>query len=295
MKKITLLLGLLLLLPLASAQDVQVSLYLLNLGKFDVSTGAFTADFYLDFKCSESCDNLDFEFMNGRAASLEQTIDKPKEQFYRIQANLNSPVNLKGFPFDQQKMEIILEDKDDVYEKIRFLPLKKESGIDESIVFTGWNIDGWEAKSRKHNYDIYGETYSQFIFAVNISRIALSSFFKTFLPIFFIVLVVVFSFILDPDKITTRLGMAGSSLVAAVMFHVSINNQIPPVGYLTFADKVMVLTYFVLLSCFVINIALLELMEKKKDHLVEKLHRRTEYLMFIIVPLLYVILFWWMM
>ena len=86
--------------------------------------------------------------------------------------------------------------------------------------------------------------------------------------------------------------MVSSGLVAAVMFHVSINNQIPPVGYLTFADKFMILTYFVLLLSFIIAIALLELQEQKKTALVEKLHKTTEYLMFVLVPLAYVILFY---
>ena len=129
------------------------------------------------------------------------------------------------------------------------------------------------------------------MFNVDISRIKWNSFIKTFLPIIFITLIVLFSFLLDPDKITTRLGMAGSSLVAAVMFHISISSQVPPVGYLTFADKVMLLTYLVLLASFIINIALLELQEQKKAELVERIHRRTEYFMFIIVPAIYLLFF----
>ena len=105
------------------------------------------------------------------------------------------------------------------------------------------------------------------------------------------VVFVAFSFFMDPDKVTTRLAMAGSALVASVMFHVSIANQIPPVGYLTFADKFMILTYFVLLAIFVINVVMLEMIEQKKMDLVEKVHRRTEYSMFVVVPLLYVLLF----
>ena len=49
--------------PIAIAQDVQVGVYVLNLGKFDVSTGAFTADFYMSMKCDAEC-STDFEFMN---------------------------------------------------------------------------------------------------------------------------------------------------------------------------------------------------------------------------------------
>ena len=278
-------------LPQVHAQDVDVSLYVLNLGKFDVATGAFTADFYLNMKCSEKCDVGNFEFMNGRASSVDKIIDTDKEKFYRIQGNFNSNVDLKKFPFDEQKMQIIIEDKLHAVDEIKYIAQDEQSGLDESIIFSGWNLEGWDSEVKEHEYKVYDETYSQYVFDINIARIKLNAFMKTFMPVFFILLVVLFSFVLDPDKITTRLGMAGSSLVASVMFHISISNQIPPVGYLTFADKFMVLTYAILLATFVINVYLLELLERKNNELVERIHRKTEYSMFVVVPLLYFILF----
>jgi len=275
----------------AMAQEVNIGLYVLNLGKFDISTGSFTADFYISMKCSQTCPQETFEFINGRAGTIDKIINKPKEKFYRIQANLNSPVDLKKFPFDTQKMQIIIEDKNNDIQELQYTSLEDESGIDDSIIFSGWNIDGWNAEAREHNYAVYNETFSQYVFNIEISRIVLNSFMKTFLPVIFILLIVLLSLILDPDKMPTRLTMAGSSLVAAVMFHVSISNQIPPVGYLTFADKFMILTYFILLLVFLIDIILIEFLELKKTKLVEKIHRSTEYSMLIAVPLLYILLF----
>ncbi|MFA5019945.1 MAG: hypothetical protein WC533_02500 [Candidatus Pacearchaeota archaeon] len=272
-------------------KNVTIGLYLLNLGKFDIATGAFTADFYLSFNCENTCPQLEFEFMNGRASSLEKIIDTPNEKFYRVQANLVSPIDLKKFPFDKQKLEIILEDKKKTTEELVYIPDEESSGIDESIIFIGWEMDNWTAYNKNHKYDIYGETYSQYVFEIPISRITVNAFFKTFLPITFIILVMLSSFVLDPDKITTRLAMVGSALVASVMFHVSLANQIPPVGYLTFIDKFMVLSYFVILMSFIFNVLLLELHEQKKDELVAKLHKATEFTMFILVPILYIILF----
>jgi len=279
-----------LLVPFASAQKEGIGLYILNLGKFDVATGAFTADFYLSVKCLSEC-TTDFEFMNGRAASIDKIIDEPNEKFYRIQANLNSPVDLRRFPFDSQQMHIILEDKKLTTENLVYVPIMGESGMDESISFTGWNIDGWDADVKEHRYDIYDETYSQYIFTVNISRIFINSFFKTFMPVLFIVLILLFSFIMDPDKITTRLAVSTSSLIASVMFHISISNQIPPVGYLTIADKFMILTYFVILASVILNVIILELSERKNQKLVDKVHRATEYSTLAVVPILYLIFF----
>ncbi len=275
-----------------ATEEVSLGLYVLNLGKFDIATGTFTADFYLSMRCETECSIADLEFSNGRATSVDVLIDSPNEKFYRIQASLNSPVTLQRFPFDQQELAIILEDRTKTTDQRMYVPSEQESGIESSIAFTGWNIDGWSVTSNEHSYAIYGETYSQYAYTISISRIALSSFLKTFLPVFFILIVVLCTYIIDPDKVAQRITMVSSSLVAAVMFHVSINNQIPPVGYLTFADKFMILTYFILLLSFIIAIALLEFQEQKKTALVEKLHKTTEYLMFILVPLLYGALFY---
>src|SRR3989344_386157 len=272
-------------------KHINVGLYLLNLGKFDIATGSFTADFYLSLKCDNICPNQDFEFMNGRAITFEKIIDRQNEKFYRIQANLVSPIDLKRFPFDKQKLEIIIEDKKNTIDNLNYIPNLKESGIDKSIIFIGWNIDEWTAYVREHNYEIYDENYSQYVFEIPISRIVVNAIFKTFLPIIFIILIMLSSFVLDPDKITTRLAMVGSALVASVMFHVSLANQIPPVGYLTFIDKFMVLTYFIILLTFIFNVFLLELHEQKKEELVKKLHKSTEFTMFTLVPILYVLLF----
>lgn len=290
-----------LLAPAANAADVQVGIYIINLGKFDVSNGGFTADFYLSLKCPD-CATEDgdittlipfdgFEFMNGRAATMDKIIDEPTEKFYRIQANLQSPVDLKGYPFDSQEMQIILEDKTQTTEAVTYVPDTEQTGMDDVPGFTGWNLLGYNASVREHEYKVYDETYSQYVFRMPIKRIASNAFLKTFLPVCFIMLIVLFSFLLDPDKITTRLGMVGSALVASVMFHVSIANQLPPVGYLTFADKFMVLTYFILLASFIINIAMIELLEQKKEKLVHTIHRATEWTMFIVVPVLYLLLF----
>jgi hypothetical protein len=242
-------------------------------------------------KCDENCSKVNFEFLNGRAASIDRIIDTEDEKFYRIQANLNSPVDLKSFPFDKQRMDIILEDRTQTTDSLKFIADTNQSGLDDSIAFAGWNIDNWSVTEKEHYYEVYDETYSQYIFSINISRIGLNSVIKVFLPVFFIILIIMCTFILDPEKIVTRLTMVSTGLVASVMYHISISNQIPPVGYLTFADKFMVLTYFIILASFALDVVILELIEQKKTELAEKFHRATEYSIFIVVPLLYALLF----
>lgn len=244
--------------------EIKVGIYVLNLGKFDVATGSFTADFYLSLKCDKVCPKQDFEFMNGRATSVDKLTDKPNEKLYRIQANLNSPIDLKKFPYDKQQIQIIIEDKTETSNKVRYVPDKEASGIDDSVRFAGWIMGNYTTLIEEHYYVPYDETYSQYIFTIPISKIVLNSTIKTILPVVFIIIVMLSSFILDIDKLATRIAVVSSALVASVMFHVSLSNQIPPVSYLTFMDKFMVLTYFVILISFTINIVIMELTKEKK-------------------------------
>jgi hypothetical protein len=274
-------------------REVKVGMYLLSLGKLDIGSGTFSADFYLSLKSSEPIPDNAFEFLNGRAGSVEKIEDKDggREKFYRILANLTTSVDLKHFPFDEQKLQITLEDKTEAIGKMRFVPNTEESGMDAAIVFPGWAIQGWAISTARHDYPVYGETFSQLVYTVNIGRMKLNSFLKTFLPVLFLMLIVMSSFILNPNQITTRLAAISSALVASAMFHISIAGQIPPVGYLTFADKFMVLTYFVLLACFFMSLYVFILQERKDEQKARRIHKFTETLAFFGMPVLYLALF----
>ena len=287
----------------AVKQEILVGIYVLDLGKLDIGTGSFTVDFYLDLKSKDPKDQITadaaaLEFMNGRGA-FELVEDKGNEKFYRVLATLSTPIDLRRFPFDAQKMQIILENKTNGLDKVKYIPAKaEESGMDQAIVFPGWDIKGWTATTGEHEYPVYktpegkNEVYSQYVFSVNIARLPLNSFLKTFLPVLFLMLIVTASFILDPEKVTTRLAAISSALIASVMFHVSISGQIPPVGYLTFADKFMVLTYLILLMSFCLSLAIYVMQSKPgKQATALKLHHFTEVIVFIGLPALYVAMF----
>lgn len=281
--------------PKTEPKDVLVSIYVLNIGKYDISTGSFTADFYLDMKHDADIDPTNFEFANGRATNTDTIIATPTEHFYRIQADLVSPVDLKNFPFDNQKLQIIIEDKKNTLAKLRYVPWLEQTQLDKSVIFVGWNIKNWSASTRIHDYPKWKEQYSQFVFDINISRIAISSFMKTFLPVIFIITIALASLTIHPTQQTfiTRLTMSTTCLIGAVMFHVSISNQIPPVGYLTFADKFMVVTYFLILYIFISIITIILLDHFKKTEQVQRVNQISKIGALIIVPVAFLALFYY--
>jgi len=283
----------LLLMPVARAspEKVDVGLYLLDISKYDIRTGEFTADFYLDFKCSENCSPEGFEFMNGRATSSDLAINTSNEKFYRIQGTFGSRVNMERYPFDRQTIQIVLEDKLKTKDQLVYFALANESGMDDHKNFPGWEIKNWTVKVDEHYYPPYGETYSRYTFSIEIERIVLNAVLKTFVPLFFIILIALASMFLSPNEMGFRITIGGSTLVTTVLLHLNMLSEIPPTPYLTFSDKFMFANYSILLLCFLVNIAVQELNVRGRKKEVETVQRYTE-LCVLLVPLFYVVLFY---
>jgi hypothetical protein len=247
----------------AEPAKVYVGVYVLNLGKFELATGAYTVDFYLSLRSQKPVEMGDFEFMNGRAATVDKLIDTPTEKFYRIQANLSQNLDLRRYPFDEHLLTIEIEDKRRTVDELVYVVDEQNCGVDPGVIVVGWRLAGWEAKVLSHDYEIYGETYSRFVFGLRIQRVILNAVIKSFLPIACMVLVGFLSLLLAPDKVTTRLSLNISTLLGAVMFHVNLTASIPPVGYLTLADRIMIATYVVLVLILFSGVAILRWAERE--------------------------------
>lgn len=259
----------------SSPQTIRVGVYVLNVGKFDLSTGSYTMDFYLNLKSNQPILENALEFINGRAASFEKVLDHPTEKTYRVLANLYDNINLKAYPFDAHALSIQLEDKTRGARDVVYQPDPENSGIDPDVTIVGWELHGWDARSVVHEYKVFGENYSRFVFTVSLRRITLTAILKAFLPAAFIVLIGLLSLLLRPDKVAARLGLNTSTLLGAVMFHLAVTSQIPPVGYLTFADKFMLASYLVLGLALLSTIFLMRHSDKKEEALAENIYRKS--------------------
>jgi hypothetical protein len=290
-------LALLVLSCLVSAQEQQptkvaVGVYVLNVGKFEVSSGSYSVDFYLSLKCENECDSSNFEFMNGRATSVDNLIDEPNEKFYRIQALLSENIDLKDYPFDSHALSITLEDKRKPLAEQEYVVDEKNSGIDPAVTLVGWELQGWNASVEKHEYKEYGETYSRYKFDIKIKRIFLAAIMKTFLPVIFIVIAGLLALLIEEaDKLWTRVGITTSSLIAAVMFHLNVTSSIPPVGYLTFADKFMLLTYVVLTLALLSTVLMMMHAKRGEEETAKKIFKVSLFGIPFFAAAIYLILF----
>lgn len=253
---------------------VRVGSYLLNVGSLDTETGTYTMDLYLSLNCDRACDPSAFEIMNGRAIEKVAVDDKALRKVFRVEASLSTPMDLRNYPFDTHRLGIVIEDgkieaAGEVGQTIEdqiYVVEPAKTGLAPTVRVAGWEIDPrWQARTYEFLYAPFGETYSRYEFAIRIRRPVLSALLKVVLPAIFLFTVGLLSLFLLPEKVTERLALATSALVVSVLLHLNVTSTLPPVGYLTFADKFMLGNYAALVLIILAAVVMTRLSERVED------------------------------
>lgn len=266
----------LLLVPTANAEPVEVEagILLINFGNYDFAKGTYQMDFYLWMRWNATNAPANFtpqgfEFMNGRASShealAESEVDGKREIFYRIQANLYAEPYFKQYPYDAQRLVILIEDTVHTSDELLYVALTNESGLDENVRVAGWRIERHQFFQSDKHYS-FDESYSRLEFEVHIQREPLSTSLKTFLPPLAFMIVSGLSFFFGRGKSAQRVGLGTGTLISAVMFHVSQTVSLPPIATLMLFDKIMISVYAFLATSLVVTAVIVLDEERHKDN-----------------------------
>lgn len=250
--------------PPAAPVVIQTGVYLLNVGKLDVAAGTYTVDFYLSLRSEKDMGDPRFEFMNGRAASIDKLTDEPTNKLFRIQANLMANLDLRRFPWDEHDPPIIIESATRASNDVVFVADVARTAIDPAVIFVGWDVRGFDGVVAEHPYSIYKETYSQVTFRIHIARLVFISSLKTFLPVLCFLFIAFAALLVTLEKLDSRVNMNTAMLIASVMFHLSITSQLPPSAYLTIADKVLIATYVTIGLSLLLSVMMMRLMQVER-------------------------------
>ncbi|MEW6401586.1 MAG: hypothetical protein AB1649_07295 [Chloroflexota bacterium] len=255
---------------LAGREVVRIGVYILSVGSLDTTNGTYSVDFFLNFICeSPPCDPSDFDIMN--AAAEPEVVDQTaadvrgSEFYYRIRADLQTNLDLRNFPFDQHILGIEFEDKNKADSKYIFIADPDLSGIDPQVYVAGWDLDPFIlGRVTSHEYLIYKESYSRARFAIHIDHPWFSSFMKGLFAAIVIVAVGMLSFLMNPAEAQDRIALTSGTLASAIFYHMTLTSSIPPVGYLTYADRFMILQYIFITASLVVAVTLFMLLSAEK-------------------------------
>ena len=270
---------------LEETTEVAVGVWLINVEKVDLASSTFKLDFYMWFKFDPNQITLkeiqDFEFINGAPTKYEIATEEGYLE-YRVKGDFFKTFDFTDYPFENQQLRVQIEHKSLNSEQLSYIPDTEESKIDQEANVAGWILDSFSVETIDHSYG--AESYSRFISTVILQRPLFSSIFKSVMPIAVITTIALLAFFVSPKNFAQRIGLGVTTLLSATAFHLSLLNGIPPTGYLTFADKMMIFVYALFLYDLSVSVLIMRYVDSKKEQAAEKINRQAlEILPFIIL------------
>ncbi len=268
-------------------KSYKVGIYLLNVGKIDLQTSSYDLDFYMwvysdqdDFTQSKP----KIEFMNGKA-TMEPITVEPHYYEARVKGTFLNNLDFHQYPFEQLHLTVVVEGIDG-REDLILVADKDESGVDKLINIPGWHLVDNTQDILVHQYPD-GKEYSRYVYTMTIERFFVSSFLKTIFPVIIITTIAMLAFWMSPSNFAPRIGLGASTLLAAVAAHLSAANQLPPIGYLTLLDKIMIVVY----ALFLNNLLSMVIQMRHVDNNMKEKAVKINALMRKLMPLIVLVLF----
>ena len=181
--------------------------------------------------------------------------------------------NLKTFPFDKQKLKILLyndkfelEDRRSLTSSFSF---NRAGDFSKTNKISGWNIDD---VTLKYDFFINKNTENKrdtglhdgVSYELEISRKSGYYIFKIILPILLILMICWSAVWIDPKEIESRLTITIVCLLSLIAYNFVIDSDLPKLEYLTIMDYIILISYIYAAIPNFLSIYSFQLLKKNK-------------------------------
>lgn len=258
--------------------EVTVGVFINDLQDIDLSSENFTADIYLwmRWKNPKIDPSLTLESMNSEGTQnttssttgglggeplYDEPVDMPdgsKYQALRYQGVFSRKMSLEKYPFDDQILEMVFEDKRRDASQIEFIPDTNPVAINDggSMSIPGYVLGQPSLQVVPHKYPTnFGDLranpdvpYSRVVIALPVSRDVLPYLVKIMLPIFIVVLITSLIYLLPARLEDARTGIGVTAMLTIVALQWTSDASLPSVEYLTLMDMVYIISMVYILA-----------------------------------------------
>lgn len=185
------------------------------------------------------------------------------------------------YPFDDQTLYIHLDSLLPL-DSIVISPLTHFSGLGDKLGEEAWILTT-DGPITSEQLSSFGQTISRLSLPINMKRHLTYYVFKIFIPLGIIILVSWFTFFLE--DYVKRIDISAGNLLLFVAYNFSVSSDLPHLGYITFLESIMLITFLLSGMTVLINVIFKNLQRRGKM-------KRLAYLDILSVwayPLLYII------
>ncbi len=271
------------------ADTVKIGGYLFSVYDLDFPGNKINADLYLWYNAKK--DSLDLlqnlEVINSTELNKSYEMNEKRGDItynsVRLNAKIKQEWNVSDFPFDEQNIEIQIEDFDKDNSKLVFIADTLASKIDKQVHIEGWKIKNFGIKIDDHTYETnYGDpdiplteysAYSRATIYFTIEREGNGLFFKLFVGLFISVLISLLTFFINPLDLDPRFGLSVGAIFAAIASQYVITSTLPQNAGLTLVDILHDISFIYIFLCILVSTISLHFIKTGKEVQSQKLDR----------------------
>lgn len=295
--------------------EVAVGFYLINLGRINQSDETFDVSGYLSANWQD--ERLAFDpkvvgdtekhenpeqvwepaltIVNAQsspkktAVSITAQPDGNVDYLELVNTTVSSDLNLRNFPFDSQKAQVVLESLffDDKTMVFHNDPKLTGYSKDSFVSLSEWQILDVNTTVAPEKFAPNGKKYSRYTFELKLKRNYQFYLFKVFIPLLLITLLSWATFWMDSNAaFSTQMSVGMTSTLTAITFNFTVANALPRLSYLTLLDAYIFICYIFFFLSIVANVSVHFLLKNYENP--DFIHRMTRRFRWIF-PLAFVI------
>ncbi|CDK30868.1 hypothetical protein [Candidatus Babela massiliensis] len=281
--------------------SVKVGLFIYDFPKFDFVRNDFIFDGLIFFEFDPTILTLEtlnqFSFRKGKILYKSDPNITLKNGLifvrYDIKVEFKTDLNYKMFPFNNHRINIILDNDFLYFQEIMFKPSIARFIINPDMYVAGW---------KEYNKDILAGYYSAQLqrfkpssiirhprvgFTIEYLKNSMREMISIFLPLFLLFFMSIFSFAMEPKTyFGSIIGLSTGSVTGMLSYRYVINNLSPNVGYFMFSDIIYFVFLAIVIFVFLCNSQAFDLTAKQKAAISLLMH------LIIVFTFIYLFKFW---
>jgi branched-chain amino acid transport system substrate-binding protein len=291
--------------PVEPKYVVFTGINLYRIDNVDLLSQSFDAEFFLWFRWKKPKNlvlNGDTIFFWNSVYSIDDQVVPMGSHVgsgihyksFRLKGGFLDTYDLRNYPFDTQVFTLRMSlpaygtdrillavdhEVENASDDFRIFPneYKKIGSVDHASGTLPLNAtlgDPRRQASRPGDYD-----YSVYQVRFRVARNPFPYLLKMFMPIFLLIGICLAVFWVPARHFGVRMTLVMTSLLSAIVFHMSRASRLPNVGYLTLADTYFVVSYVVMSASIAANIWIEWLVQKGQQSRSETLNSGARYLL----------------
>jgi hypothetical protein len=268
------------------ATTVSVGVAVQGIHNLDEKTGSWDIDYYL-YETWRPAPGFtpQTEIVNEIARQESPSFDLVElrrgfcQRSRRLHSTLQVSYDLRRFPFDRQKLLVVVSDAQYSADQLSYAERPSVSDIESEVrsEVSGWRVASeveYSRNTRRFSGEEGSPPYDYATFSVSVERRAAFHVTKYFLPLFVVVIIGLCVFWIDPQDLNTQVSIGVTCLLAAIALQFAESGNLPAVSYLTLADRVYVACYLTIAVTLVESIYAHSLVRKGDHHTAVQVEKR---------------------